>query len=270
MAHCSPLTRLAVLGTLILSLAGGANAATREEVEAQLLALERRITAEPTRAALLTERGDLRYLLDDLHRAVEDYSAAIKLDDKQDAAWFGRGMALGRMGRIDASIADLDVYIKRNPRNSVALTKRGVRNIWRDNLPAAERDLKRAIKLDPKNAEAHDDLGVVYAKTKRLADAARHFSTTIRLDPSYQKAYHNLAICYHVIGQYESALQVVDAGLTLAADNRPSLTLKAAILKAMGRTREAQDIAEQAEFLPQDNWTERSAIGGATTKGERN
>jgi Flp pilus assembly protein TadD len=259
--------RLTTLCLTILSLASGAGAATRDEVEAQIAALDRRIAAEPARAELLTQRGDLRYLQDDLQRAVEDFSAAIKLDKRQDRAWFGRGMALGRMGRIDESIADLDVYIKRHQRDSVALTKRGVRNIWRNNLADAERDLTRAVKVDPKNAEAHDDLGVVYAKTHRLAEAAEHFATTIQLDPSYQKAYHNLAICYHAIGQFESALKVVDAGLTLAAENRPSLTLKAAILKAMGRTKEAQEIAEQVEFLPQDNWTERSAIDGATTQG---
>lgn len=261
--------RLALLCAAILGLAAGASAATREEVEAQLVALERRIAAEPGHAALLTERGNLHYLLDDLHRAVDDYTAAIKLDKKQDGAWFGRGMALGRMGRIDAGIADLDVYIKRHPRNAVALTKRGVRNIWRDNLPAAERDLKRAIKLDPNNAEAHDDLGVVYAKTQRLQDAARHFATAIRLDATYQKAYHNLAICYHLVGDHGAALQVVDAGLQLAADNRPSLTLKSNILQALGRGKEAQELAEQAEFLPQDNWTERSAIGGAATRDGR-
>lgn len=253
----------------LLSLAGGANAATREEVEAQLVTLDRKIGAEPASAALLTARGDLHYLLDDLPRAVDDYSAAVKLDPRQDGAWFGRGMALGRMGRIDEGIADLDVFIKRHPRDSVALTKRGVRNIWRNNLPDAERDLKRAVKLDPNNAEAHDDLGVVYAKTRRLQDAARHFSTAIRLDRSYQKAYHNLAICYHMVGDHQAALEMVDAGLQLAADNRSSLTLKSTILQALGRTREAQDIAEQVEFLPQDNWTERSAIGAAATRGEK-
>jgi len=110
---------------------------------------------------------------------------------------------------------------------------------------------------------------VVYAKTRRLQEAARHFSTAIRLDRSYQKAYHNLAICYHLVGQHQAALQVVDAGLALAADNRSSLLLKSAILQALGRAREAKDIADDAEFLPQDKWTERSAIGDAATPGER-
>jgi tetratricopeptide (TPR) repeat protein len=263
-----PARRCLVASLLSLALAAvaPAGAATRDEVEATLAGLNAAIAHAPT-AAMYARRGDAYYLLDDMERAVADYTTAIRLDDRQDGAWFGRGMALGRMGRVDAGIADLDMYIRRHPRETVALTKRGVRNIWRNNLPAAEHDLKRAVALDPKNAEAHDDLGVVYARTQRLQDAARHFATAIELDRTYQKAYHNLAICYHLAGQDATALQVIDAGLALHTDNRSSLLLKSAVLEALGRKAEAGEIAERAEFLPEDNWTERSAIGDATTQG---
>lgn len=129
--------------------------------------------------------GDIYYQLSDFYRAIENYSAALKLDDKQSKAYFGRGMTYGRMGLVNEGRADLDVYIARHPTDSVAYTKRGVRNIWRGNLPDAQRDLIRAIELDPNNAEAHDDLGVVYAKHNRLSIATEHFLTAIRLDPSY-------------------------------------------------------------------------------------
>lgn len=244
----------------------GARAAlpTQEEALGALEQSNRAIAAAPKQAASYVRRGDIYYLLNDMHRAVADYTTAIQLDDRQDNAWFGRGMAYGRMGLVDEGIADLSVYIARNPDSSVAYTKRGVRNIWRNNLAEAERDLARAVELDPDNAEAHDDLGVVHAKHKRLDVAARHFATAIRLDPSYQKAYHNLAITWFMAGKPRQALQVVDAGLELDADNRSSLMLKAAILQALGRAEEAREISGRAEFLPEDNWTERSAVGGAS------
>ncbi|KVW98037.1 tetratricopeptide repeat protein [Thiobacillus denitrificans] len=220
-------------------------------------------------AVFYTRRGDACYALSDLHGAVENYTAAIRLDDRQDDAYFGRGMALGRLGRVDEGIADLDVYVQRHPDSSVAHTKRGVRNIWRNNLAEAERDLTRAIELDPDNAEAHDDLGVVYAKHNRITLAARHFATAIRIDPSYQKAYHNLAICFHLRGQPMEALEIVDAGLQLDPDSRDSLLLKSTVLHALGRKDEASAIAEHAEFLPESNWSERSEIGVASKQGER-
>ena len=183
-------------------------------------------------------------------------------------AYFGRGMALGRMGLVDEGIADLSVFIRRHPESSVAYTKRGVRNIWRNNLVEAERDLARAVQLDPSNAEAHDDLGVVHAKNNRIHQAAQHFSTAIRLDPSYQKAYHNLAICYHMTGQNPKALEIVDAGLLLDPDSRETLMLKSTILQTLGKTEEAKKIEERAEFLPEGNWTERSEVGTASTQGD--
>jgi hypothetical protein len=64
-------------------------------------------------------------------------------------------------------------------------------------------------------------------------------------------------------GNPQAALQVVDAGLELEADSRSSLLLKAAILQALGREPEAKEISARAEFLPEDNWTERAAVGGA-------
>jgi tetratricopeptide (TPR) repeat protein len=249
---------------LVLSLTNQASSAnlSQEQVSAKLVQLDRIIAAKPGIALNYLERGDIYYLLNNLPLALKDYSTAISLDDTQDNAYFGRGMTHGRMGLVEEGIADLSVYIKRHPDSSVAYTKRGVRNIWRGNLLEAERDLTRAVELDPSNAEAHDDLGVVHAQQHRVSIAAKHFKTAIRLDPSYQKAYHNLAMCFYMGGKTEHALKVVDAGLELDADNRNSLLLKSTILQSLGREAEAMEIASHAEFLPESNWTERSAIGG--------
>lgn len=259
-----------ILAISMLLMAGNASSAEFQTREAALAALKeynQLIAAEPNFAVLHTLRGDAYYALNDLHGAVENYTHAIKLDAKQDKAYFGRGMALGRMGLVDEGIADLGVFIQRHPESSLAYTKRGVRNIWRNNLVEAERDLTRAVQLDPSNAEAHDDLGVVYAKNNRIQQAAQHFLTAIRLDPSYQKAYHNLAICYHMAGQNPKALEIVDAGLLLDPDSRGTLMLKSAILHTLGKTEEAKKIEERAEFLPEGNWTERSEVGTPSPQG---
>lgn len=259
----------AILATiaLVMTAAASAEFQTREAALAALKEYNGLIAAEPNFAVLYTLRGDVYYALNDLHGATENYTAAIKLDDRQDKAYFGRGMALGRMGLVDEGIADLSVFIQRHPSNSVAYTKRGVRNIWRNNLVEAERDLTRAVQLDPANAEAHNDLGVVHAKHNRIQLAARHFSTAIRLDPGYQKAYHNLAIAYHLSGQNREALEIVNAGLLLDPDSRGSLLLKSVILQALGQMEDARKAEEQAEFLPESNWTERSEIGTPSTQG---
>ena len=132
MKHSRLAASITILAALALVLApvGSAAFQTREDALAALQQYHRLIEAAPGVAVFYTQRGDAYYALNDLYAAMENYTAAIKLDDRQDQAFFGRGMALGRMGLVDEAIADLDVYIQRHPNSSVAYTKRGVRNIW--------------------------------------------------------------------------------------------------------------------------------------------
>jgi tetratricopeptide (TPR) repeat protein len=232
-----------------------------EEVEEAIVLISTNITATPELAELYVARGDLYFLIHDFDSAEEDYSKAISLDKSLDAAFYGRGMVLGRQGFIKEGIADLSIFIQRNPASSLAYTKRGVRYIWLADRDNAFKDLSKAIQLDPENAEAHDDLGVVLAQRGEYVKAIEHFHTTVRLDPTYQKGYHNLAMAYFITNNDDNALISVNNSLKLAPEFRDSLLLKSKILEAMGRIDEAMQLKEEAEFLPDSSdWTEHAPI----------
>jgi len=219
--------------------------------------LTSRIESQINRATLYTKRAEEYFNLGEMDKAEEDLTRAIELDAQHSQAWFWRGMVRGRQGKLVDGIADLSVFIKRHPTSSLAYTKRGVRYIWNGELENAANDLLRAIELNPANAEAHDDLGVLLAQQQNLEAAIRHFKITLRLEPSYQKAHHNLATALYLQGQSQSALHSVDASLRLAPNDRSSLMLKSEILSHLGRTSDAIVIREQAEFLPEGNWSEQ-------------
>lgn len=229
-------------------------------VGALIADLTDRIARQPRNAALYLQRGEAYFKSADFERAVADFDTALRLDDRMDDAWFGRGMARGRNGELDDAIADLSVYIKRNPNSTVAYTKRGVRYLWRGDAEAAERDFLKALVLDPENAEAHDDLGVIYAQRGEYDKAARHFSACIQSDPSYQKAYHNYALVSYLVGRNEQGLKLVDQSLRLRPEARDSLLLKAEFLDRLGRGKEAHALREEAQFLPDSNWSERATL----------
>ena len=233
---------------------------TYEEYEKKLAQNTNEIAVNPDNPALYIQRGKLYFEMYEFAKSVDDLSFAIQLDKRQDDAYFWRGMALARDGRIDEGIADLTVYLQRNPDSSLAYTKRGVRHIWKGNLQQAEQDLSRAIQLDPDNAEAHDDLGVIYAQKGKLGKAIKHFSTTIQIDPNYQKAYHNLATAYFLASHLDSALVNINQALKLSPNSRNSLLLKGEVLKALGHKNEAQRLIDDAEFLPEGNWSEQWSI----------
>lgn len=244
-------------GTALGDIATLDHAADQETMLRQVAEQDRRLKANPKDARAYLARGEAHFKLRDFESAVEDFTRAIRLNDKLDDAYFGRGMARGRGGEIDAGIADLGVYLRRNPRSSLAYTKRGIRYIWKGDLENAERDFRQALKLDPKNAEAHDDLGVILAQRGEYDAALRHFQATISADPTYQKGYHNLALVHYLTGNPTEGLKRVDQALLLIPEARDSLLLKAAILESLGRTREANTIKEDAEFLPQGDASAR-------------
>jgi len=214
------------------------------------------IDKDATNAQLYIERGNIYFEQRDFFDAVEDYTTAIELDPELDQAYFGRGMALARQGMISEGIDDLSVFIKHNPESSLAYTKRGVRYMWLQDFNNAEKDLTKALVLDPENAEAHDDLGVIYAKRKKYDKAVEHFTATIRIDPSYQKGYHNLAMTLFLVEQDAGALLMVNQAIALNPNHRDALLLKGLILEKLGHYEEAALAREDAEFLPETNWSE--------------
>lgn len=231
-----------------------------DEAQKQIDSISNLIDKNRKDATLYVKRGELYFLTHDFDSAVEDFTMAIKLDTSMDDAWFGRGMARGRMGYIDDGITDLSVYIKRNPNNSMAFTKRGVRYLWKGDKINAQRDLEKAIRINPNNAEAHDDLGIILAQNGDHKQAIEHFSKTVSIDPTYQKGHHNLAIALYITENDIAALVSVDKSLALKPDSRDSMLLKSKILAALGRHVEAKQLEDEGMFLPEANWSERALI----------
>lgn len=232
-----------------------------EEQGLQLIAtVSQQIKQDDKDAHLYVVRGQLYAQLKDYDNAIKDFNKALALDDKQDDAWYGLGMAKPFVGLLDEGISDLSVFINKHPDSSLALTKRGVRYIWKGDKVNAKKDLLKAVKLNPNNAEAHDDLGVVLAQQGDYNSAIEHFNNTITIDPSYQKGHHNLAMALYVIERDALALERVNISLQLDPQARNSWMLKSEILKAMGRVTESEAAHDEAMFLPKGNWSERAPV----------
>ena len=201
-------------------------------------------------------RGDAFFLLAEFDRSVNDYSSALELDNEQIEAYLGRGLALARSGWIEEGIAELDIYIKHNPNSSLAYTKRGVRRLWLGEQNGAQKDFEKALAIDPSNAEAHDDLGVIFSRKEMYYEAADHFISAIEYDSTYQKAYHNLALISYLTGKDQLALGFANSAVKLNPNARDTLLLKSQILLALGFEEDAKELKEDAEFLPEGNWSE--------------
>lgn len=196
----------------------------------------------------------------DFKQAVKYYTKVIRLDRGVDAAFLGRSIAHDGVGRLEESIADLNVYILRNPKDSMAHVYRGVRYMSRGDMEVAETNLLKAIQLDPRNARAYDDAGVLYARQGYLDHSLKYFGQALRLDPYNETAYHNLAIAYYLLEDNDKALGAVNRAIRLTPEAYDTYILKAQILDALGQVEEAKKIRHYAKFLNGDSWKDSASI----------
>lgn len=193
-------------------------------------------------------------------QALSYYTKVIRLDREHDEAFLGRSIAYSGIGRIEESIADLNVFILRNPRHSMAHVYRGVRYMSQGQVEYAEENLLKAIQLNPRNAQAYDDLGVLYAQQGEIQVALKYFGQTLKLDPYNEMAYHNLSIAYYLLEENKKALVAVNRAIRLMPESRDTYILKAQILDALGRAEEALKVRNYAQYLADENWTESVSV----------
>jgi len=193
-------------------------------------------------------------------QALSYYTKVIRLDREYDEAFLGRSIAYSGVGRIEESIADLNVFILRNPGHSMAHVYRGVRYMSQGHVEYAEENLLKAIQLNPRNAQAYDDLGVLYAQQGEIQVALKYFGQTLRLDPYNEMAYHNLAIAYFLLEDNKKALVAVNRAIRLMPESRDTYILKAQILDALGQAEEAVKVRNYAQYLVDESWTESVSV----------
>lgn len=193
-------------------------------------------------------------------QALSFYTKVIRMDRAVDEAFLGRSIAYSGVGRVDESIADLNVFILRNPRHSMAHVYRGIRYMSQGEFDYAEHNLLTAVQLNPRNARAYDDLGVLYAQQGQLNHALKYFGQALRLDPYNETAYHNLAIAYFLLEDNKKALGAVNRAIKLTPEARDTYTLKAQILDALGRVEEAKKVRHYAQYIENGHWTDSASI----------
>jgi len=193
-------------------------------------------------------------------QALAYYNKVIRMDRSIDDAFLGRSIAHSGVGKLEESIADLNVFILRNPRHSMAHVYRGVRYMSQGAHEYAELNLLKAIKLNPRNAQAYDDLGVLYAQQGDIKEALQYFTQALRIDPYNEMAYHNTAIAYFLLEENQKALQAVNKAVRLMPESRDTFVLKAQILDALGLSEEAKKVRNYAQYLSEGHWVESASI----------
>lgn len=170
--------------------------------------------------------------------------------------------------RIDqfhnARLKSMDFYneaLRRDPMDSRVNTAVGVRYAKQGQYELAEKHLLAALKRPTKDytvvkeAEPHYYLGTIYQLQGRLKEAADQYWKAT-WTPAFQHAsYFGLAQVACLQNDYTKALGLITESLNVGMRDTKALTLKAYILRKLGKTSDAAKAVEMAlEVDPLDYW----------------
>lgn len=124
---------------------------------------------------------------DQLDRAIEDYSEAIRIKPDYVDAYRSRGQAYGRTGHYDTAIADFDRAIKLDAKNVDAYSNRGFAYYYKGLYDRAIEDENRAIQLAPDDAVSYFVRGLAKQKLGDQIGGAADIARAKQLNPNVGK-----------------------------------------------------------------------------------
>jgi tetratricopeptide (TPR) repeat protein len=207
----------------------------------QIARASRAIAATPADPTLYLTRGELYRAHGDIDRALDDYTAALRLEPRLDAARLARGRLLTETGRPARALADLDGVLTRRPNHSAALVVRGRARQALGRLGPALADYDRALA-----SANHPDWFLERARIARLLpegglDRARGglHEALARLGPIPALVLEAVDL-ESAAGAFEAALTHLDGLLKTAPGHPLWLVRRGDLLASAGRHVEAR------------------------------
>ena len=182
----------------------------------------------PMKNALANEESDKHnaqgrtyYRNSDYQHAIEEYTKAIKIDEKNPAYHNNRGWAYCDSKDYANAEKDFSEAIRLDP--NYAYAYRGLARVYRDSNQSRNEDaisnfieagkiscapgnfhsyeyaitvLNEALALNDDNAEAHNLRGQAYFNLEKYDEALKDFNKVIQLDSNYTDAYRGLGFVY--------------------------------------------------------------------------
>ena len=160
-------------------------------------------------------RGNIYYNWGEHDLAIEDYDKAIELKPDYADAYNNRGIAYGNKGDYDRAIIDCDKAIELNPNYADAYSNRGAAYIERGDYDRGIEDFTKAIELDPDNALVYSNRGAAHGNKGDYDRAIIDCDKAIELDPDNVSAYSNRGAAYIKKEDYDRAIIDCDKAIEL-------------------------------------------------------
>ncbi len=116
------------------------------------------------------------------------------------------GAALGRVGRFDAALTQVQEALQIEPDYAEAHYNWGVALAGLGRPEEAVAHYQKALRLEPDHAKAHDGWGTALQLLGRFEESVAHYEHALRIEPDYADAHYNWGTALANLGRSEEAI----------------------------------------------------------------
>lgn len=164
------------------------------------------IEKDPGISHAYSNRGIAFQRMDQLDRAIEDFSRALTLDPSRSQNYYNRGIIFQRRGQLDKAIEDYSRAIAINPSYYMAYGNRGLAFESINRLDKAIEDYNRVIALYPSYYIIYAYRGRTFKRMGHIDKAIADFTAAINLNQNDALLFRNRGFIYLEDGQIGPAL----------------------------------------------------------------
>lgn len=228
--------------------------------------LDAAIQLKPDYAIAYYKRGNAYRDLDQVSKAVDDYTQAIHFDSSMTSAYLNRGISLRYLGQPQRAVEDLTSGIESNPQMAAVWIERALTYSDLEQYTQAVADYTQAIRITPTDGEAWAWRGMSHGHAREWQRSWQDCEIGIRLGTRPSE----LAPVYTCTGRalsgmndYNGAISELDRSIELDATSAITYGNRGWALEQTGRIEDAlRDYDKGIELDPRDAWThcQRAAV----------
>ncbi len=156
-------------------------------------------------ARIFNSRGLAYEGLNEWDKALDDFSNALELDDRNPEFYLNRAAVFQARKRYEQARDDFSSAIKLDPRSAAAYAGRATVNQETGSPDLAIADYRKLLELQPRNISALYGIGLAYKSKHEDAKAIDTFNELLKIDPRYAAASYQNAALFSRAGKIDSA-----------------------------------------------------------------
>lgn len=199
--------------------------------------------------------------LGDFDKALEYFDKAVEINGKSPEARLNRALVLIDLGDLRNAEGALHTAIALRPNYTEAWNSLGLIRNNKKQWEAARKALEKALASDPNYPQAWVNLCATLQELKLYDDSIEAGMRGVQLCPDFAQAHYNLATAYYKNKEWKKAIVYFDRSIAIDPAYFPNYVNKSPCLCALGKFKEAEQVALKATELKPDSCEAYNNLG---------